>query len=49
MAKAAKPRPPGGDFSKGRNAADLFLRTAQRHHVQVRVMAAVFAAARALM
>lgn len=42
MAKAAKPRP-GGDFSrvKGRNAADVFLRTAQQHHVQVSVMADV--------
>jgi hypothetical protein len=43
MAKAAKPRPSGGDFSrvKGRNAADVFLRTAQQHHVQVSVMADV--------
>ena len=42
MAKAAKPRP-AGDFSrvKGRNAADVFLRTAQQHHVQVSVMADV--------
>lgn len=43
MAKTAKPRPPGGNFSrvKGRNAADVFLRTAQQHHVQVSVMADV--------
>lgn len=42
MAKTAKPRPTG-DFSrvKGRNAADVFLRTAQQHHVQVSVMADV--------
>lgn len=42
MAKAAKSRP-AGDFSrvKGRNAADVFLRTAQQHHVQVSVMADV--------
>ena len=43
MAKTAKPRPPGGDFSrvKERNAVDVFLRTAQQHHVQVSVMADV--------
>jgi hypothetical protein len=43
MKKAAKPRPVNGDFSSvaGRNAADVFLRTVQQHHVQVSVMADV--------
>ena len=43
MKRTTKPKPAGGDFAgiEARNAADVFLRTAQQHHVQVSVMADV--------
>ena len=43
MSDTADPRPAGADFSgiQGRNAADVFLRTVQQHHVQVSIMADV--------
>ena len=43
MQASKKPRPAKPAFAgiKGRNAADVFLRTAQQHHVQVSVMADV--------
>lgn len=43
MKKAAKPKLLKGDFSTvaGRNSVDVFLRSAEQHHVQVSVMADV--------